>query len=107
MPELWGCPEGYYINQGFCYKFVMEEKSHTEAEISCMAEGGILAKPESFTHAEFLESLVTYENEKMNITGQGKVWIGHRLEDLSDDTYFDTILEGHTDPSASIDFIDR
>ena len=85
----------------------MEEKSHTEAEISCMAEGGILAKPESFTHAEFLESLVTYENEKMNITGQGKVWIGHRLEDLSDDTYFDTILEGHTDPSATIDFINR
>ena len=86
----------------------MEEKSHTEAEILCMAEGGILAKPESFTHAEFLESLVTFENKKMNITEDSiKVWIGHRLEDLSDDTYFDTLLEGHNNPSDNIDVIDR
>ena len=92
--ELWGCAEGYYMNQGFCYKYFTEEKSMIEAEMTCMSEGGILAKPESYTQAEFLESFITYKNSELNITGGVKIWLGPRLEDLTDDTYFDKLEEG-------------
>ena len=54
----WGCPEGYYMNQGHCYKLFRENVDHTEAEIRCNLDGAVLARPLTFTQAEFLESMV-------------------------------------------------
>ena len=45
IPELWGCPPGYYILGINCYKMIREAKMFADAELTCQKEGGMLAKP--------------------------------------------------------------
>ena len=82
------------MNQGHCYKLFRENLDYTEALLKCAEQKGIIASPLTFTQSEFLESLVTYldtsESEKAK-----KIWLGHRKEDLYDDSYFDDIMTGH------------
>ena len=88
------------MNQGYCYMYVPAALTHIEAEMVCNYYDSILAKPESFTHAEFLEALVSIMNPHLNVTGSAKIWLGYRLEDLTDFSVFDDWLEGHQVTSA-------
>ena len=94
---LWGCPDGYYMNMGYCYKLFRELLDYSDAEIVCMQENAILALPKTFSESEFLESLVSYLDQQDIPESTGlakKIYLGHRREDLGDLDFFD-IIEGH------------
>ena len=43
--DVWGCPPGYFMLASNCYKMVRSMKMFAEAEVACLAEGAMLAKP--------------------------------------------------------------
>ncbi len=76
-----------------------EEVTYPEAEVACRVHGGILALPHSFMQSEFLESLVDYSEIKYSYNASS-IWIGHRLENVSDTGFFDILLgRSHQTPS--------
>ena len=48
--ELWGCPNGYKMFLGRCYKFFQEGKTWVDAHIDCKMQGrnGQIARPQYF-----------------------------------------------------------
>ena len=96
LPDLWGCPDGYYMNLGYCYKLVRELKDYADAELACMLENAILAQPQTFSESEFLESMVTYDDQLQAEppAEPKKIFLRHRRRDLAEEDFFD-IIEGH------------
>ena len=101
--ELWGCPTGYMMNQGHCYKLFRELKDYTDAMFKCQEEKGVLAEPKTFTQAEFLESLVSHADMLLNKTDsfEKTIFLGYRLDDLEDSTFFE-VIKGHGDGDYAI-----
>ena len=94
----WGCPEGYYMNQGHCYKLFRENVDHTEAEIRCNLEGAVLARPLTFTQAEFLESMVKYDDTMTNTSAglEKKIYLSYNFWDQEgyNDDHFKVLRAG-------------
>ena len=88
---MWGCPDGYYLHHGECYRLYPNYGSYPEAEIACSIDGGILAKPMSFMQSEFLESFVDF-SEDLHALNFTQVWLGHRIENVSEDSLQDLML---------------
>lgn len=83
------------MNQGHCYKLFTDQLlDYTDAAYFCSKhEHGVLAMPTTFTQAEFLESMVNLVKSESTLQ-ENKIWLGHRREDLYDNTYF-SIINGH------------
>lgn len=81
--EIWGCEEGYWMNQGFCYKIFRTLQDYADAELTCFHEGAILARPMTYTQAEFLESLLAYDEEQNGngTSPERKVYLGFHVWD--------------------------
>jgi hypothetical protein len=52
--DLWGCPPGYLMFEGNCYKIVRQEKSFSDAELFCQQDGGAIAKPVTKAQVKYL-----------------------------------------------------
>ena len=93
----WGCPDGYYMNQGHCYKLFRENFDYTDAEMKCQEEDAILARPITFTQAEFIESMVKYEDQISNSTTlEKKIFLGYHFWDTEgyNDDHFKVLRTG-------------
>ena len=89
------------MNLGYCYKLVRELKDYADAELACMQENAILAQPKTFTESEFLESMVSYDDDQVGADPLAKkIYLGHRRRDLLDEDFFD-IIEGHGPATGS------
>ena len=80
-----------------------ELKDYADAELACMQENAILAQPKTFTESEFLESMVSYDDDQVLPEGTSqakKIFLGHRRRDLLDEDFFD-IIEGHGPATGS------
>jgi hypothetical protein len=99
--NLWGCSDGWYMNQGHCFKLIRVLKNYVDAMLMCMAENAILAEPMTFIQSEFLESLVTYLDKKDGVANEAKkIWLKFRLDDPDDGQFF-KFIDGHTNATTS------
>ena len=95
--DKWGCPDGYYMNQGHCYRLFREKLDHTDAENRCNEENAILARPLTFTQAEFIESMVKYDDSKTNSsTLEKNIHLGYHFWDSEayNDDHFKVLRDG-------------
>ena len=85
------------MNQGHCYKLFREELDHTNAEIKCNEENAVLARPVTFTQAEFIESMVKHEDTTWNSsTLEKKIFLGYNFWDTEgyNDDHFKVLRSG-------------
>ena len=85
------------MSQGHCYKLFRENVDYTDAEMKCQEENAILARPITFTQAEFIESMVKYEDQISNSTTlEKKIFLGYHFWDTEgyNDDHFKVLRTG-------------
>ena len=91
------------MNQGHCYKLFTDKMDFADAEMKCFSENAILAKPVTFTQAQFIESFTRFELEKNdNVTDAIDVYLGYHRWDEETDA-FELLKEGF-DLDSDADF---
>ena len=93
--DSWGCPDGYQMNFGKCYKLFRTTLPQIEAEQFCFEDSAILATPKTFIEGEFIESYISAMNDNLE-DGQEQaqnIWVSYRQADPEDPVFF-TKFEG-------------
>lgn len=84
---------------GKCFRLFKELKTHIEAKLNCLQDGGILAKPKTFVEAEFLEGLVAAQNSENQA-----IWLDFRRGDIEENAgqYFSD-YSAHSDGNLRLE----